>query len=433
VALVVLLVVFVLAMAAVASAITASHQSSRDRSVKRAFQAAVAGVQTANYRTTLLQPSLQQCVVKDPATGTLTVTAVQADGWCAPQTEDLGDGESYTQQVSAGTQVVANGQHLVQREIVSTGLVNGVTRRVDARTSAATTAPLFPAKYAVVSLAPISYGNTVTINGDVGSNGDIQLSNQATICGNATPGPSGQVTTANQSKVCAGYATQPATQPFNLDPVDQGSAATQNDNARIGSALAGTSGGDSCTGCGTVSWNPTTRVLALSNNATLTLGGNVYSLCRLDLRNSAQLKIAVNASVRIYIDSPEHCGGSPGMGSVSLRNSSGILNLNSDPTTLQLYMVGSPSIATTLDFSNSFSSTMLMSIYAPYSTVNLANPVNITGAIAAASVLMQNSATVTYDSRVGGITGGGIPVYRSTRQWIECTSTPTGPAVDSGC
>jgi hypothetical protein len=74
-----------------------------------------------------------------------------------------------------------------------------------------------------------------------------------------------------------------------------------------------------------------------------------------------------------------------------------------------------------------------MSIYAPYSTVNLANPVNITGAIAAASVLMQNSATVTYDSRVGGITGGGIPVYRSTRQWIECTSTPTGPAVDSGC
>ena len=433
VALAVLLTLFILALAAVASGMTASHQSLRDRNAKRAFQAAAAGVQTANYRTTLLQPDLQQCVVKDAATGALSLAPVQADGWCAPQTEDLGDGEGYTQQVSAGTQVVSNGQDLVQREIVSTGLVNGVRRRVDVTTSAATTAPLFPAKYAVVSLAPVSYGNTVRINGDMGSNGDIQLSNQATICGNATPGPGSQVTIANQGQVCPGYSTQPATQPFTLDPVDQGSATTQNDNARIGSALAGTSGGDSCTGCGSVSWNPATRVLALSNNATLTLGGNVYSVCRLDLQNSAQLKIAVNARVRIYVDSPEHCGGGSGMGSVSLHNSSGILNLNSDPTTLQLYMVGSPSIATTLDFSNSFSSTMLMSIYAPYSTVDLANSVNITGAIAAMSVPIQNSSSVTYDSRVGSITGGGIPVYRSTRKWTECTSMPTGTPVDSGC
>ena len=412
---------------------TTSHQSFRDRNAKRAFQAAAAGVQTANYRITLLQPGLQQCVIKDPSTGDLSVGPVQADGWCAPQTENLDDGAAYSQQVSAGTLVVANGQQLMQREIVSTGLVNGVKRRVDVTTSAATTAPLFPGGYAAVSLASVSYGSTVTINGNLGSNGDIDLSNQATVCGNATPGPGDQVTTANQGHVCAGYSTQPATQPFTLDPVDQGSAPTQNSNARITSAIAGTGGGDSCTTCGKVGWDPNTRMLSLTNNATLTLGGNTYSLCRLALKNSAQLKVAVNATVRIYIDSPEHCGGTAGMGSVLLENSSGILNLNSDPTTLQLYMVGSPSIATTLDLSNSFSSTMLMSIYAPYSTVDLANSVNITGAIAAMSVPIQNSSSVTYDSRVGSITGGGIPVYRSTRKWIECTSMPTSTPVDSGC
>ena len=236
-----------------------------------------------------------------------------------------------------------------------------------------------------------------------------------------------------EGHVCAGYSTQPATQPFTLDPVDQGSAPTQNSNARISSAIAGTAGGDSCTTCAKVGWDPNTRVLSLTNNATLTLGGNTYSLCRLDLKNSAQLKVAVNATVRIYIDSPEHCGGTAGMGSVSLQNSSGILNLNSDPTTLQLYMVGSPDIPTTLDFANSFASTMLMAIYAPYSTVFLHNGVSITGAVAAASVPIQNGSSITYDQRVANITGGGIPVYRSTRKWVECTSTPPDAVVNSGC
>ena len=137
----------------------------------------------------------------------------------------------------------------------------------------------------------------------------------------------------------------------------------------------------------------------------------------MDLQNSAQLKVAVNATVRIYMDSPDHCGGTTGMGSVSLQNQSGILNLNSDPTTLQLYLVGSPSIPTTVEFANSFASTMLMAIYAPYSTVFLSNNVSITGAVA----------------RVDNITGGGIPVYRSTQKWVECTSAPPNAAVNSGC
>ncbi len=151
------------------------------------------------------------------------------------------------------------------------------------------------------------------------------------------------------------------------------------------------------------------------------------------LQNSAQLKVAVNATVRIYIDSPEHCGGTSGMGSVTLANQSGILNLNADPTTLQIYLVGSPSFPTTLDFANSFESTMLMSIYAPYSTVFLHNSITITGAVAASSVPMQNGATINYDQRVSNIKGGGIPVYRSSSRWVECTSTPPAGAVDSGC
>jgi Tfp pilus assembly protein PilX len=434
-ALMVLLAVTVLAFVAASAAISARHQTFRDANAKRSYQAAASGVQSANYQTTLLKPDLQQCVVKDAATGALSVAAV-TNGWCAPQVEQLGDGATYTEQVSAGTLVESNGQQLVQREIVSTGIVNGVKRRVDVTTSATTAKTLFPAGYAVVSLASVSYGNTVRVDGGVGSNGDISLSNEAVICGNATPGPGGEVTEVNSGHVCAGYSKAPAEQPFRLDPVDQGTARTVNDNVRITNALSTAkpkpSPSDSCTTCAKIGWDPATRVLALSGNATLTLGGGIYSFCKLTLDNSAQLKVAVNAAVKIYVDSPEACGGS-GMGSVALNNTSGIVNLNSSPSALQLYLVGSPSIPTILDFANVFTSTILMAIYAPYSTVYLHNNVHITGAIAANSIPIENNSSITYDSRIGDITGGSIPVYRSTRRWIECTATPTGAQVNSGC
>src|SRR4029078_10707706 len=129
--------------------------------------------------------------------------------------------------------------------------------------------------------------------------------------------------------VCGGYSVAPAATAFNLQPVDQGNAPTVNDNGRIGNP-PGVASADTCTSCANIDWNPATRVLNLRNNATLTLGGNVYSLCRLDLDNSSQLKIAarpLGTSVRIYIDSPENCGGANGMGSVSVRNDSTIVNM----------------------------------------------------------------------------------------------------------
>jgi Tfp pilus assembly protein PilX len=278
-------VLTVLVLAAAASAITANHQSFRDRNSKRAFQAAVAGVQSANDWTTLLQPDPDKCVVKDSATGVLSREGSIVSGWCVDQPpEDLGDGASYTQRISAASDPpyydATTGQYFVQREIVSTGKVNGITRRVDVITRAATAAPLFPIGYAAVSLDPINWGNKMRAYGNVGSNGDINLSNEAKICdnaggGNATPGPNKQVTLANLASVCGSKTA--AQDPFLLDPVDQ---KAQDSNFRIGNALSTAipkpSPSDTCTNCNGVTWNATTRVLALSGSATLTLGGNIY-------------------------------------------------------------------------------------------------------------------------------------------------------------
>src|SRR5215207_9970823 len=82
VALAVLFTTAGLATVAARSAVTASHQSARDTSVKRAIQAAVSGVKNAVYQTNLVQPAATSCVARN-GSGQLIAQAVQSNGWCA--------------------------------------------------------------------------------------------------------------------------------------------------------------------------------------------------------------------------------------------------------------------------------------------------------------------------------------------------------------
>jgi hypothetical protein len=417
------------------AAITSEHSSLRDRNIKQAMQAANAGVEAAMYRTNLMQPGSLQCAYKTNATSALVVTSVQADGWCATQTEDLGNGQTYTMRVSSAHSLHVNGQSLVQRTIISTGTANGVQRRVMLRANAATGEPVFPNGYAGVSLDGLNLPNSVQVDGGVGSNGDIILRNSAQVCGNVTPGPGKEVIVRNTASVCPTASTAAAQQSFNLQPVDQGDAPTNNDDARIGSPPQPTSL-DPCTDCNGIDWDPSTRFLRLRNNSTLTLGGSIYSFCGLEIENTAQLKVAarpLGTGIQIFIDSPEHCGGA-GTGSVQVRNSGSILNLNSDPTTFQLFVLGSSSIATYVAFDGiDFAGDLVMAVYAPYSTIRIKGLAHLSGAIASKSIDLQNSAHITYHERIADITTGSpLRLYRS-EQYIECSSVTPSVEPDSGC
>jgi hypothetical protein len=417
------------------AAITSDHQSLRDRNTKQAIQAANAGLEAAMYRTNLMQPGSLQCAGENALDGSLIVTGVEGNGWCAEQTEDLGNGQSYAVRVSAGSSLHVNGQSLVQRRFVSTGAANGVRRRVMLRSNAATGEPVFPQGYAGVSLDGLDLPNSVQVQGGVGSNGDILLRNYAYVCGNVTPGPGKSVQIRNSASVCPTGSTTPAQQSFNLQPVDQGDAPTNNDNARIGSPPQPTSL-DPCTDCDGITWNPSTRILQLRNNSTLTLGGSVYSFCGIEIENTAQLKIParpLGTGIRIFVDSPESCGGA-GTGSVSVRNSATIVNLNSDPTTFQLYLVGSSSIPTTLAFDGiDLAADLVMAVYAPFSTIRIRGSSHLSGAIASKSIDLQNSARLTYHQRIEDITTGSpLRLYRP-EQYLECTAVPTGTLPDSDC
>lgn len=431
----VLFMVAGLATVTARAAITSDHQSLRDRNVKQAVQAANAGLEAAMYRTNLMQPGSLQCALKGVVDGNLHVAPLGLDGWCAAQTEDIGNGASYSARVSAGSSLHVNGQSLVQRRIVATGTAGGVTRRVMLRANAATGEPVFPQGYAGVSLDGLNLANSVRVTGGVGSNGDVYVRNSAHVCGKVTPGPGQQVVIRNSATICAGSVTTPAQQSFNLQPVDQGDARTVNDNARIGNPPQ-TTALDPCTDCGGIDWNPATRILRLRNNATLTLGGGVYSFCGIELENTAQLKIPVRplgTGIRIFVDAPEDCGGA-GTGSVSVRNSATILNLNSDPTTFQLYVVGSSSIETTVAFDGvDLASNLVMAVYAPYSTIRVKGSSTLSGAIASKAIDLQNSARIDYHERIADITTGNpLRLYRP-EHYLECTAAPTSSSPDSGC
>jgi type II secretory pathway pseudopilin PulG len=277
-ALAVIMVVSALASVAARAAIVSSHQTARDTLVKRATQAAYAGLQALRYQVNLLQPPSTHCVLKSATNGALSVAATAADGWCDSQTEDLGDGAAYTARISSGTNITMNGQLLSRRRIVSTGSANGVERRVALSVNAATGAPVFPPGYAVTSLGSVDFGNSVTIAGGLASNGNVALRNSAQVCGPVTPGPGKTMTVYNSAGVCGGFSTGPAQENFQLQPVDlEGSTAT-NDDARITGAVTGTgSPADTCTACDKIEWNPVTRVLKLRNDSTLTLAGNIYN------------------------------------------------------------------------------------------------------------------------------------------------------------
>jgi hypothetical protein len=407
-------------------AVVSSKQSSQDRAVKRAVSSADAGLEAATYRLNKLNVSELLCVVVG-ATG-LTVEPIQPDGWCPAQTEDLGESASFSYRVSGASLANINGQQLLQRKIVSTGTANAVTRRAKAVVGSATGASLFGGN-AVVSLDDLTLPNSTRVTGHVASNGNVALNGSTQLCGNATYGSGKQFTTTNPARQCPGYTNRAAEDPLLLNPVDQGSAPTSNNNSRIGVE-------DTFLPSVPSIWNPATRVLQLKQFSSLTLGGDVYSFCNLELANSSQLVIAPRAlsrpPLKIFIDAPENCPGVTNAGTVKLTEQASILNANTDPATVQLIVVGSATTATSVQFLNSFNSLVNMLIYAPRSTVRMQNSTAIVGAVAGKSVLLENSASVTYHASADATIDNLLPLFRR-QSWVECTTKPTGADVDSGC
>ena len=433
VAMAVLFAVAGLATVAARAAIVSNNQSFRDNNAKRAVQAANAGLQAALYQLNLMQPSSTQCVHRNTSTGALTNGALQADNWCQGQTEDMGDGATYTVQVSAPTVLTTStGLSVDQRKVVSFGTVNGVRRRAIMSMNAGRGAPIFPPGYTIAVRDSVDMKNNSQISGGIGSNGTINMKNNANVCGNVTPGPGKTAQIGNNFTQCAGYNTTPAAEPFDLQPVDI-SKATPNDNVRLTNMKAGSgTPQDTCSTCSKITWSSATKVLTI-DNATWNPTGNVYLFCRLELKGGGRIQIASrSAPLFIYIDSPENCGGTSGMGSVVLDGT--FTNLYSPAHAIAILVSGSSTKATNVDLPTNDANSPI-GIYAPNSTVVQKNGVSFTGAVVSKTLDIKNSASFTWHDSINGlVSGSSIRFYQTaTGSYKECTGAATGTTPDSGC
>ena len=133
----------------------------------------------------------------------------------------------------------------------------------------------------------------------------------------------------------------------------------------------------------------------------------------------------------------EHAATAPAPGSVSLpQNTRRSCNLNTDPTTLQLYAAGSANQATSVDFDEQLRAPDTIdgrSTRQSTSPRENNNHVDLVGAVAAKKFQIGNNSSVTYDGRVTGIMTTDWAIVYQNGAWQECTTVPSGLALDSGC
>ena len=432
-------VVVVLAGLAVQQALDTTEAANQNRQVKSARQAADASFELAIFRLNkVLAGSAQPCVSKNAA-GNLVLEGYDASGnWCPAVTDTLANGTRTEYRVSREVSTGTAPAITYSRKIVATGFYKGARRRLYTEVTARPGSPYF-GTYGISARENITLSGSARASAaigevDVRANGSISMAHTSHVCGNITYGAGQTFTQEHTSSRCPGNTATPATTPLMFRPIDDENAAarTTNDNGRICSVLPPT---DPCTNRPNVLWNPLTRELTVQTDATLTLSGNVYSLCRLRLRNSAKLFIAArtSGSVKIYFDKPENCPGVP-TDQVLVENGVGITNLNTLPTTLQLFVTGSATTPTSVVLRNGImnSQSTPMTIYAPNSSVLLDNAANISGAIAGKSVDLTNGVRFTYEPDTIVSTGPPVLVYQPI-EYRECSPLPTGATPETGC
>jgi Tfp pilus assembly protein PilX len=437
-----LLVMSLLAALALKAATSSSDTSIADARSQQALQAAESGLQTAAYRLNMLQPAATRCValaVEAPVSGTCSATTPEA----------MGNGASFSYRTTpalaaadpcAGLPVRAQ-TALAQRCITSVGTVDGVSRKLQARVAAYASTPLFPVA-GIIGLDWVRLtGNiqipdsTVATNGLLSATGNVRTG--GTILGSSggkftDPSTTGNVTIDPISKRTASDG------PIVLGPINPGTSATVNDNARIANGLRSprVAPYDQISVTGTASYDPATRALRATGNSTITLGGGVYNFCSVAMTGNVELVVATGAKVSIYVDSPDNpnsgCPAGSGGFSVTGNFKSGTpptssSSLGSDPTALQLYVYG------TNDGQGSITVTgnaeLRAALYAPRSNVSITGNAKIIGGVAAKTVTMVGNG-FQWDGRVGGLQAGSTGLYYRTA-WRECPARTQAAAI--GC
>lgn len=435
----------VAAMGVAAVGVMASIQGQsgavRDQGTKTALEVAESGI---NQALLYYNRGVEPC------------TPSAEGSWCGPVTGMSVNGGTvkYWSRLASGNECEV-GNEVDCVEVVSEGTVNGVARRVEVSASTVSTdesAGSGPfASAGVLSLESMSLDSNSAIHTGVATNGDLTLRSNAKQCGQASVGIGkkmkleGNAGYYSNSKCSTSYSTY-LQQALTLPAVNQGDAATNNDNGRFFTKdLVSGNKGDACwngfTAEGKASKNCGTRELRVDNNSAVTLTGSVYSFCKLTLRSNSALYVAAGSNVTIYFDSPENCKQSSGVTQLDLQSNSRITSATGTPISVAMLFVGSESLQTKIQLNSNTSVNgpcdQNFVIYAPRSDVDLDSNSHFCGAIAGKTVHLDSNSEIWSASGSESFTLPGVEIPKTVAHYtpyrfVECSAIEASPP-DAGC
>lgn len=446
VAIVVLLVVTLLATVTVATAVQTNLSTRRDAAYKDAAEAAEAGLQVAVYRLNMLNPSTSQCVgdaVASPGT----------NGWCQSSTTSLGNGTSYqyytTAVMGSGSTcigVTITSGDVAQRCVTAVGSApfqgGTVTARSQIRIGSFVATPLFP-DAGVIGLKQVNMNGNAAVTGAAASNVSVSQTGNANSSG-IILGPAATYT--HSGKASGGTITK-LTSPIVLDPVDPGTSNQTslancpdrqaagdpacNDNYRIVNGLASPKVTPYDQSSGNITYNATTRVLTMSGQASLTLGGGLYNFCEVDMSGGSTITLAAGVMTEIFIDSPDDLGSgcASGTGSLNMTGGSSWINSSQNPLAMQIYVYGLNNGTATVNLTGN--ANMYGVVYAPQSQVNLSGNGILVGGLAGLNVTISGNG-FNWDGRSQTIQATTAGIYYRTG-WSQCAPKPSTSDPGSAC
>jgi hypothetical protein len=428
-------------MTAIVASISSQRGSVRDQDRKTAIAAADTGIDEAILRqnkiaTTPSNPCLRPTV----SSGLLSLAPgpAEADGWCPTVSGTVGSAtyayRTYPVPPAAGDCLRNSiGQCVSAVNVVSAGSSDGVSRRVMVNTSAPSGVDIF-GNYRAVGVDDVTVGGSSDVDVSTGTNGDLTIENNATLCGDGRHGPGHGAHFNNNGTQCTGYGIFEGSQE--LPPPNLTEVYASSDTSRFFSLDTRT---------GNATWDPTTKTLELHGNASVTLGGKNYLFCQLVMDGSSKLIMAKNAGnvtpegfhqIRLYFDSPENCGQDSGVVQVSLTGTASIISTGYNPNAGAfdmpgIYMLGSDDRETNAIFNGTGNVQNEFLLYAPRTHVELGGTAEYVGPVAGLTLETSGTALLTSDANMPNPDVQTVIVYKRER-YVECTGA-TGAPPDANC
>lgn len=429
-----------LAGVAVSASIQGQGGTVRDQQSKAALAVAESGTSQA-----LLQYNRYGLVAGPAPCAPVGGTTPDAEGWCPQVTGIPVNGGAVTYRVRPTGSVLPGGQVAwTDLEIVSTGSMDGTTRRIELSASSSSgQSPFLDAD--VKATDGITLASNSKIKSGTATNGDITVASNASLCGPASVGVGKDVKGAGPHYAntdCTGVGSEVEGE-ISLPQVNQGTAATINDNGRLFSKdLISVKEGKTC-------WNGFDgdgrradcgpRELMIDTRSSVTLGGSVYSFCKLTLRSNGSLYIAPSGEevTKIYFDSPEACKYGPGTAQFDLSSNARITSTTGSAADVALLFVGSPYTSTkiTVHSNNAVDAacTQNFVIYAPYTDIELAANTKFCGALAGKSVTLNSHAEIRTSSGTDSFVLPNTAPHYVAERFVDCVTTVAAGPPDAGC